>query len=337
MLQRALTLPLALVLAAAPAVAWTAQVKVDPKIPRYAKTTGVSGNVKSVGSNTLDKAMALWAEGFKRLYPSVTVEVEGKGSGTAPAALIAGTSTFGPMSRPMKPKEIDDFQRKFGYEPSSVAVAVDTLGVFVHKDNPLASLTMQQVDAIFSKGRKAGVEKEVGKWGDLGLGGEWADRPIALYGRDSASGTNGFFKEHVLQNGDFKDTVKESVGASAVIQAVATDRYAIGYSGIGAGTADVRALPIAKDAKSPAFDASADNAYSGKYPMTRLLHVYFNAKPGTELDPLRREFLRYALSQQGQEAVLREGFYPLTARLVADALKSIGVDAAAPIEAGAKH
>lgn len=328
---RALTLTLALASSA------FAQVKVDPKIPPYEKTTGVSGNVKSVGSNTLDKVMGLWAEGFKKLYPSVTVEVEGKGSGTAPTALIAGTSTFGPMSRPMKQKEIDDFEQKFGYAPASIAVAVDTLGVFVHKDNPLKSLTMQQVDAIFSKGRKAGAAKDVAKWGDLGLTGDWADKPIVLYGRDSASGTNGFFKEHVLQNGDFKDTVKEAVGASAVIQAVATDKYAIGYSGIGAATADVRALPIAKDAKSDALDANADNAYSGKYPMTRLLYVYFNRKPGTQLDPLRKEFLRYVLSQQGQEAVVRDGFYPLTARLVNDALKSVGVEAAGTVEAGAKH
>jgi phosphate transport system substrate-binding protein len=311
--------------------------KVDPKIPEYKPVTGVSGNIKSVGSNTLDKVMGLWAENFKKHYPGVTVEVEGKGSGTAPTALIEGTSTFGPMSRPLKQKEIEDFEKKFGYKPASLAVAVDTLAVFVHKDNPLKSLTMQQVDAIFSKGRKSGFEHDIVKWGDLGLTGEWADKPLSLYGRDSASGTNGFFKEHVLANGDFKDTVKEQVGASSVVQAVATDKYAIGYSGIGVKTADVRALPIAKNAKSQAVDAGADTAYAGSYPLTRLLYVYLNHKPQTQLDPLRREFVRYMLSQQGQQDVARDGFYPLTARLVTEGLKAVGLDAAVPVEAGAKH
>ncbi len=316
----------------------TAQtVKVDPKIPEYKPVTGVSGNIKSVGSNTLDKVMGLWAEGFKKSYPAVTVEVEGKGSGTAPTALIDGTSTFGPMSREMKQKESEEFEKKFGYKPARIAVAVDTLAVFVHKDNPLKSLSMQQIDAIFSKGRKAGSERDVVKWGDLGLTGEWADKPISLYGRDSASGTYGFFKEHVLVNGDFKDTVKEQSGASAVVQAIATDKYALGYSGIGVKTADVRALSIAKDAKSEAVEPSADTAYAGTYPLTRLLYVYMNLKPQTQLDPLRREFVRYVLSQQGQQDVVRDGFYPLTARLVTEGLKSVGLDGAVPVEAGAKR
>lgn len=327
---------LALLLPLAPAVA-AQTVKVDPKIPEYKSVTGVSGNIKSVGSNTLDKVMGLWAEGFKKSYPAVTVEVEGKGSGTAPTALIDGTSTFGPMSREMKQKESEDFEKKFGYKPTRIAVAVDTLAIFVHKDNPLKSLTMQQADAIFSKGRKGGAERDVVKWGDLGLTGEWADKPLSLYGRDSASGTYGFFKEHVLVNGDYKDTVKEQSGASSVVQAIATDKYAIGYSGIGVKTADVRALSISKDSKSEAIEPNVDTAYAGTYPLTRLLYVYMNLKPQTQLDPLRREFVRYVLSQQGQQDVVRDGFFPLTARLVTEGLKAVGLDAAMPVEAGAKR
>lgn len=327
-------LPLAALLLVAPAFAQV--VKVDPQIPEYKATQGVSGNVKSVGSDTLNNLMTLWAESFKRLYPAVGVEVEGKGSSTAPPALINGSATFGPMSRPMKQKEIDDFEKQFGYKPTAVACAVDTLAVYVHKDNPLAKLSLQQVDAIFSKSRKGGAAKDVATWGDLGLTGDWADKPISLYGRNSASGTYGFFKEHALFNGDFKDTVKEQPGSSTVVQGVASDKYGMGYSGIGYKTADVKALFVSKDDKAEAFECTPDNAYSSKYPLTRLLYVYVNYKPQTQLDPLRREFLRYVLSRQGQEDVVKEGYYPLTARLVGEALKAIGAENR-PVEAGAGH
>lgn len=310
-------------------------VVVDPKIPAYTPVQGVSGSIKSVGSDTMNNLMTFWSEGFKKLYPAVTTEIEGKGSATAPTALIAGTATFGPMSRPMKDKEIDDFEKAFHYKPTAVPTSIDMLAVYVHKDNPLASLTMQQVDAIFSKTRKAGAEKDVVTWGDLGLTGEWKDKPISLYGRNSASGTYGYFKEHALSKGDFKDSVKEQAGSSAVVQSIASDKYGIGYSGIGYMTADVRAVPLAKDAKSDPIEAKPENAYSGKYPLSRFLYVYLNLEPGKPLDPLRREFLRYVLSKQGQEEVVKDGYYPLTAKLVENALKTLGIEMPKAVEAGA--
>jgi|694.fasta_scaffold00832_20 phosphate transport system substrate-binding protein len=309
-------------------------VKVDEKIPAYKPVEGVSGAIKSVGSDTMNNLMALWAEGFKKQYPSVTVEVEGKGSTTAPPALISGQSNFGPMSRPMKDKEIDDFEKAFGYKPTAVPSAIDALGVFVHKDNPIQSLTLQQVDAIFSKSRKGGLEKDIVTWGDLGLTGEWKDKPISLYGRNSASGTYGYFKEHALFKGDFKDTVKEQPGSSSVVQGIASDKFAIGYSGIGYATADVRALSLAKDAKSEPVSANLEHCYNGTYPMARFLYVYINHKPSTELDPLRREFVRYMLSRSGQEVVVKDGYYPLTPRIVEDTLKKLGL-ASTTVEAGA--
>src|SRR5882762_1875469 len=195
-----------------------------------------------------------------KIYPNVEVEIEGKGSTTAPPALIAGTAHFGPMSRPMKQAEIDKFEEKFGYKPVGLPTSIDMLAVYVHKDNPLKSLTMQQVDAIYSRTRKAGYEKDITTWGDLGLEGEWADKPISLYGRNSASGTYGFFKEHVLLNGDYKDSVKEQPGSSAVVQGVASDKFAMGYSGIGYKTADVRAVPLARSGNK-FVPADAANAY----------------------------------------------------------------------------
>jgi phosphate transport system substrate-binding protein len=313
-----------------------AQVKVDPKIPAYKPVGGVTGSMKSVGSDSMNNLMALWAEGFGKFYPNVQLEVEGKGSSTAPPALISGTAHFGPMSRPMKQAEISSFEEKFGYKPTGLPTSIDMLAVYVHKDNPIKSLTLQQVDAIFSKIRKGGHGKDIRTWGDLGLTGDWATKPISLYGRNSASGTYGFFKEHVLLNGDYKDAVKEQPGSSSVVQAVASDKYAMGYSGIGYKTADVRAVPLAKDSKSKVIDAVPENAYTGAYPLARMLYVYVNYKPNSELDPVRREFVKYVFSQQGQQDVIKDGYFPITPVIAAKALKSIGVkdETAAGVGAG---
>jgi phosphate transport system substrate-binding protein len=273
----------------------------------------------------MNNLMTYWGEGFKKFYPNVKLEVEGKGSATAPPALIEGQAQFGPMSRPMKQSEIDLFEKKFGYPPTAIATSIDMLAVYVHKDNPIESLTLAQVDAIFSKTRKGGADKDITTWGELGLTGDWAQKPISLYGRNSASGTYGYFKEHALFKGDYKDSVKEQPGSSAVVQGVATDMYGIGYSGIGYKTADVRAVPLAADAKSKPIAATPENAYRGEYTLSRFLLVYLNHKPDTELDPLRREFVRYALSRDGQLDAVKDGYFPLTAALAKKQLEKIGV------------
>ena len=330
-------LALALALALPAAAQGQAPVQLDPKLPAYGKAVqGVAGNIKSVGSDTANNLMTLWAEGFRKHYPNVTVEIEGKGSSTAPPALISGTASFGPMSREMKQKELDEFEQKFGYKPVGLPTAIDMLAVYVHKDNPIKSLTLQQVDAIFSKSRKGGLDKEIVTWGDLGLTGEWASKPISLYGRNSASGTYGYFKEHALFGGDYKDSVKEQPGSSAVVQGIATDRYAVGYSGIGYLTADVRAVPLQADAQSEVIEATAANAYTGEYPLARFIYVYVNSQPGKGLaaDTLRREFVRYVFSREGQADVIKDGYYPVTARIATKALESVGL-AAAAVEAGA--
>lgn len=302
-------------------------VKVDAKIGPYRAGAPVAGSLKSIGSDTMNNMMALWAEGFRRFYPNVQIEIEGKGSATAPPALANGTAHFGPMSRPVKAEESDAFEKKFGYKPTEVRTSVDVLAVYVHKDNPIASLSLEQVDAIFSKTRKGGWENDVTTWGDLGLTGEWADKPISLYGRNSASGTYGYFKEKALFKGDFKDTVKEQAGSSAVVQGVASDPYGIGYSGIGYKTADVRAVPLAKSAKSQAYEADMESAYSGKYPISRFLLVYVNREPGKALDPLRAEFLAYVLSADGQEAVIKDGYLPLPYNVLAKERDKLGLPA----------
>ncbi|MBM3554810.1 MAG: phosphate ABC transporter substrate-binding protein [Alphaproteobacteria bacterium] len=298
---------------------------VDAALPAYKAVSGVSGSLKSIGSDSLNNLMTFWAEGFNRLYPAVKIEIEGKGSSTAPPALVGGTAHFGPMSRPMKGAEIDLFEKKYGYKPVAMRVAVDALAVYVHKDNPIRCLTLRQVDAIFSKTRKGGADLSLENWGALGLGGEWAGRAISLYGRNSASGTYGYFKEVALFNGDYKDSVKEQPGSSTVVQGVASDKGGIGYSGVGYKTADVRAVPLAAKAGDQCHEANAENAYAGDYPISRFLYVYFNRDPNRALEPLRAEFVRFVYSRGGQEAVIKDGYFPITAGLAEDDLKAFGL------------
>jgi phosphate transport system substrate-binding protein len=308
------------VLALGATLAHAQAVQVDSSIAAYQKTSGVSGNINSVGSDTMNNMMALWAETFRKMYPNVKIQIEGKGSGTAPPALIAGTSQFGPMSRAMKAAEIDQFEAKYGYKPTQIRTSYDALAVYVSKDNPLDKLTLAQVDAVFSKTRRRGG-KNVNTWGDLGLTGDWAARPVSIYGRNSASGTYGFFKEHVLQTGDYKDSVKEQPGSASVVQGVTEDRFGIGYSGIGYRTSGVKPLQLAE--KDQFFDGSYANVTSGKYPLSRFLYIYVNKAPGKPLDPLVKEYVKLILSKDGQEVVVKDGYLPLSPAIVAGELKKL--------------
>ena len=272
-------------------------VQVDPKLPVYQKAAGVSGNFTSVGSDTLNNLMTLWAEEFKRLYPNVNIQIQGAGSSTAPPALTEGASNFGPMSRIMTAKEVESFEKKHGYKPTPVGVAIDALAVYVNKDNPIKGLSIEEVDAAMSVGRKCGAAADITKWGALGLTGEWANRDIAMYGRNSVSGTYGFFKETALCKGDFKRNVAEQPGSASVVQSVATQLNALGYSGIGYKTSGVRALPLSKKKGDPFVEPDAVHAIDGTYPLARVLYVYVNKKPNQPLAPLEREFFKMVLSK----------------------------------------
>ncbi len=296
--------------------------EVDTDLKTYIKVGGVSGNLNSIGSDTMNNLMTFWAEGFNRLYPNVKIQIEGKGSSTAPPALILGTAQLGPMSRAMKPTEIDNFERRYGYKPTQIRTALDALALYVNKDNPLKDLDFSKVDAIFSKNRKGGHREDVTVWGKLGLRGEWANKPISLYGRNSASGTYGYFKEKVLFKGDYKDTVKEQPGSASVVQGVTEDRYGIGYSGIGYKTSGVRTVPLAK--KGNLYnEAVIENVLDGSYPLARFLYVYINKKPGKLLDPLILEFVKYILSKEGQKVIIKDGYIPLPASVIAEELEKI--------------
>lgn len=293
---------------------------VDPALPDYTPVKGVSGNLDSIGSDTLNNLMTLWAEGFQAIYPNVNIQIEGKGSSTAPPALIEGTAQLGPMSREMKNTEIDRFEARFGYKPTQVGVGIDALAVYVHKDNPLKEISLEKVDGIFSSTLRMGG-KPIDTWGDLGLEGEWTRRSVSAFGRNSASGTYGFFKDVALAGGDFRSSVKEQPGSSAVVQGVSTDFYAIGYSGIGYRTSGVKLLSLSRGG-GPAYAPTLENSVSGDYPLARLLFVYINKNPNEQLNLLTREFLKFVLSRQGQEIVLRNGYFPLPAA-IADQIRAV--------------
>lgn len=286
------------------------------ELPTYERVSGVSGNLSSVGSDTLANLMTLWTEKFEELYPNINIQVQAAGSSTAPTALTEGVANFGPMSRKMKDKEIEAFEARFGYKPTPIRVAIDALAVYVHKDNPIESLTVGQVDAIFSSTRRCGHPEDIRTWGDLGLEGTWQRRPIQLYGRNSVSGTYGYFKQAGLCSGDFKNTVNEQPGSASVVQAITASLNGIGYSGVGYVTSGVRAVPIAEVEGDEPISVEFETASDGSYPFTRYLYVYVNKKPDSPLPPLEREFLKLVLSGSGQEIVEKDGYVPLSLKVL---------------------
>ena len=313
----------ALVLFVAASAVNAATLKVDPKLKSYTKVSGVSGNLNSVGSDTLNNLMTMWAESFRKIYPNVNIQIEGKGSSTAPPALIEGVSQLGPMSRKMKNKEAEAFEAKFGFKPTTLGVALDSLAVYVNKDNPVNEMSLQQVDAMFSKTRKCGYPKAFTRWGDIGLKGSYASRPVSLYGRNSASGTYGYFKKHALCKGDYSDSVKEQPGSASVVQGVGEDKGGLGYSGIGYKTSDVKVVALSKKDGQKAYEPTYENVLSGNYPLGRLLYVNVVKQPNKPLDKLQKEFLKFVLSKEGQEIVIKDGYLPLTAEVAAKMAKML--------------
>ncbi len=291
------------------------KLTVDPSLPAYKTVTGISGELSTIGSDTLANLISLWAEAFKGFYPNLNIQVQAAGSSTAPPALTLGTANLGSMSREMKDDEIEAFEDKYGYKPTPIPVAVDALAVMVNKDNPIKGLSMEQIDAIFSETLKCGALKTIETWGDAGVAA-WGAKKIQLYGRNSVSGTYGYFKEHALCKGDFKSNVNEQPGSASVVQAVTTSVNGIGYSGLGYSTSGVRVIPLAKKGSPDYIEATAENALNGAYPLTRYLFVYVNKKPNQPLPPLENEFLKMVLSKEGQEIVIKGGYIPLPAKIV---------------------
>ncbi|KKA44543.1 hypothetical protein WN56_10930 [Salinivibrio sp. KP-1] len=295
-------------------------------LPDYQRSSGISGNLSSVGSDTLANMMAAWTDGFKRLHPGVNIQLQTPGSASAAPALVEGTAQLGPMSRPMRVSEENAFQARFGYPPTAVPVAVDAMAVYVHQDNPLRTISFQQLDAVFSRTLWCGASKPVATWGQLGLSGRWANRDLQLFGRNSVSGTYGYFKQAALCRGDFRADVNEQPGSASVVQSVASSLNAIGYAGIGHQASGARMLAISHQGKE-AIKPTPSAIRTGEYPLTRYLYLYINKAPNQPLAPLESAFMRYILSAQGQKAVSQQGYIPLPAQAVRAQRQALGLDA----------
>jgi phosphate transport system substrate-binding protein len=303
----------------------SSMAQVDPGLPEYKPTSGISGNLASMGSDTLNNLMTLWAETFRGYYPNVNIEIQGAGSGTAPPALTEATVNFGPMSREMRASEIESFENRHGYPPTMVPVGIDTIGVYVNKDNPIECLSIPQVDAIFSSTRRCGFGEDITRWGQTGLTGAWANRDFTLYSRNAVSGTYGFFRQHALCDGDYKDSINEQPGSASVVQGVSESINGIGYSGIGYRTSGVKAIALAREHGGTCYEPVAEHAATGNYPLARLLFVYVNKHPERPLPPVEREFLKLVLSKQGQEVVVRDGFLPLPESVAKNIREQLGL------------
>ncbi|SNY52587.1 phosphate ABC transporter substrate-binding protein, PhoT family [Arsukibacterium tuosuense] len=282
--------------------------------------------LSSVGSDTLQQVMQLWAEEYRRRYPTVNFQVQSIGSSTAPVALIEGTAQLGPMSRTMRQTEIQQFAQRFGYPPTAVPVAIDLLAIYVHPENPLSQLSLSQLDAIFSVNRRCGAPADIQHWGQLGLTGLWRQRFISLYSRNSVSGTYGYFKQHVLCNGDIKARTNQLAGSSAMLRAISQSVAGIGYSGIGYATEDVKVLKLAA-ADGQAFAPTAANALAGDYPLARQLYIYVNRVPGQPLTANEQAFFDLVLSPTGQQLVGQDGFLPLPAEEITLWRQTLGLPA----------
>lgn len=300
-------------------------VELDAALPDYERVGGVSGNISSIGSDTLNNLMTLWVEEFSKFYPNVNVQIQGAGSSTAPPAITEGTADLAPMSRAMRESEIQSFENRHGYAPYALPVAIDMLAVYVNKDNPIEGMSIPQVDAVFSATRRCGHNEDVTRWGQLGLTGAWANRDFTLYSRNAVSGTYGYFKDNALCGGDFKSSINEQPGSSSVVQGVTESINGIGYSGIGYMTSGVRAIPLSAENGGELVEATPENAGAGTYPLARFLYVYVNKNPNQELSPNVREFIKMIYSKEGQGVVLRDGFVPLPNAIGEKTLSELGI------------
>ncbi|XOV81665.1 MAG: PstS family phosphate ABC transporter substrate-binding protein [bacterium] len=290
------------------------QTNNQTKLKNYQSIAGLSGNISSAGSDTLANLMTLWSDAFKREYPSVNIQVQAAGSSTAPPALTEGTANLGPMSRAFKDNELEAFQQRYGYKPTAIRVAIDAVAVYVHKDNPLTAMSIEQIDATFSVTRRCGGRQDIRFWGDLGLTGGWRERPIQIYGRNSVSGTYGYFKSVALCGGDYKNSLNEQPGSASVVRAVASSLNGIGYSGIGYKTSGIKSIPIARRGNFP-IAATTQTATDGSYPLSRYFYIYVNKPPNQPLLPVEQEFIRLVLSSQGQAIVEKDGYIPVSAQI----------------------
>jgi len=327
-----------------------ARPSLDQALEKYDARTQVSGILRVAGSDTMRPLMNRFATEFTGRQPNAKIKVEGGGSGVALPEFLNKPKTVRPKnvppwhkeppppalvvasSRELTAEEIKQFVATHGYEPTAVPIAMDAVGIYVHKDNPIQGLSLEQLDAILSTTRKRGYPQAIKTWDQLNLGKGWEQTPIRLYGRNLKSGTRGFVKDHILMNGEFEPSIKEEPGAASVILALSRDSSGMAYSGIGLSTSSVRAIPLAEAEGKPFIEPSAQNVMNGTYPLRRFLYLYFDKAPDGSMPQVVEEFLGYIKSRDGQDIVMKGGFYPLS-----DAQLDHAVAAVVPTSPPARH
>jgi len=292
--------------------AW-AQLKpeLNAKVPAYAPLALADGTLDVSGSDSMKPLLQNWIGDLTRRHPGVKVTLRGDGSQTGLKALLEHQVEIAAMSRRMTATEIAEFVKEYGFEPAEVPVAIDALAVFVHKDNPVTGLSLDELDAIFCRERRRGVDHSITTWGLVGPTDEWFEAPIRIYGRDGKSGTSYFFREEVCKGGTFHPQLVGSKGPASVIMDLVKDPLGIGFSAIGYQTSALKAVPIAAVKGGRYVEPNFETATDGSYPLRRHLYLYIAKPPKQAPSPLISELVRFALSAQGQQAALDHGYYPL--------------------------
>jgi phosphate transport system substrate-binding protein len=281
----------------------------------YRSTPGVYGTITSVGSDTLASLMAIWAQRFQELYPHITFQIQASGSSTASKALTQGSASIGPMSREMSGQEQANFIKRHGYAPTMLTVAIDAIAIYAEKNSPISQLTLREVDALFSITQLCGASHRIRLWSQLQVVKYGDSQPIQLFGRNSASGTYDLFKQKALCDGDFAPTVNEMPSSSSVLQSVASSIGGLGYAALGYTNDNVKALALSAGSGAYYLPTPA-NLRDGHYPFTRNLYIVVNKPPGQSLATLERTFLRFILSQEGQEIVEDNGYFSVPEQII---------------------
>ena len=311
----------------------------------YQPEQRVSGTIRNWGNNYIPELMKDWEEGFRKYQPDVSFETHLPGTETGMAGVYGGIADLGFIGREVYPEEHNAFVGVFGYEPTVIQISSGSyatphrtfsLQVFVHKQNPLAKLTLAQLNRIFGCGCIEKGQEPIRKWGQLGLTGEWADKPVHVYGYNFDTGMAGYFDKIVLSGSskwnaelkDFdngRDAKGEVINAGVyVLRALADDPYGIAYANLMYANSDIKALPLARAEGGPYIEPTRENVWQHAYPITRYTTVVLNRAPGQQVDPKVKEFLRYILSRDGMAAVVRDGAYlPLTEELIEQQLRKL--------------
>ena len=313
------------------------QPRLDAALPDYLpRKEKLSGTFKGASSDVLTMLVGMWFEKFRKYHPDVKLAISPPYAGSLGAIeLVKGDLDFVFVSRELKPDDIRDFKAKFGYDPLSVPVvggsyrhfgALDAMAFYVHKDNPLEKITYQQIDAIYSSTHHRGGNA-ITKWGEVGLTGEWADKPIQAWGIKPWNGFEEFIRQRILSVGDKRGEWRDDIHFEKVVfpmaGRVAADRYAIGYTGIAYLDAAVKVIPVAEKPAGPFVAPTYENVALAAYPLSRLIYFNTNKAPGKPLAPALEEFLRFVLSREGQQVVLEHARYVPLRGFQADAARAL--------------